>query len=86
MPKQAAQYVTTTMDLIDKASSRKAAIFRQKNIRITTERKLKVAVVEAVAKGLSKSATRKALACFLNMIKKYELQRQKKYLGSVENS
>lgn len=77
MPKQAAQYVTTTMDLIDKASSRKAAIFRQKNIRITTERKLKVAVVEAVAKGLPKSrqsATRKPLACYLNMIKNYNLR------------
>lgn len=49
MPKQAAQYVTTTMDLIDKVSPRKSAIFRQKNIRTTTEGKLEVAVVEAVA-------------------------------------
>ena len=77
MPKQSAQYVTTTMDLIDKASLRKAAIFRQKNIQTTTERRLNVAVVEAVAKGLPKSrqyATRKPLACFLNMIKNYNLR------------
>lgn len=57
----------------------KAAIFRQKNIRTTTEGKLEVAVVEAAANGLSKSRqspTRKALACSLNMILKYKLQRQ----------
>lgn len=37
MSKQAAQYVTAIMELIDKASQRKAVIFPQRNIGTTTE-------------------------------------------------
>lgn len=50
MPKQATQYVTATVDFIDKASPRKAVIFCQK-IR-NTDGNLEVAVVEELAKGL----------------------------------
>lgn len=78
MPKQPAQFANTATDLIKKASPRKAAAMRDKNIS-PTEGKMEAALQEVVASCLSEpkqSATRRSVGSSMHILKKHKLMRK----------
>ena len=82
MPRNPSHFVTTTIDLINKASPRKADRFKRTNVSPGTskEQDLTKVVLDTVASEFaqpSSSKTRKKLASSLNAeLKKHKLQRQ----------
>lgn len=78
MPKQPAEFANTATDLIKKASPRKAAAMRDKNIS-STERRIEAALQEVVASCLSEpkqSATRRSVGRTMHILKKHKLTRK----------
>lgn len=75
MPQRPSHYVTTALDLMEKASPRKMEAFKNAKSPATV---VEDAVMEAVSAGLSKSRfskARKILATTLSSVKRYKLQR-----------